>query len=112
MCIRDSLDVLQLGDARAFGDIERAPVKDEAVGPVHAGGDHSHLTFAVTVDDCVDLVEEPVADEYRSLVADSQRTCIRDTARIDFDVETLGQLQLRSRQPVRRRAEWQWCDVR
>jgi hypothetical protein len=106
------LDVLQLGDASAFGDIERAPVEDEAVGPVHARGDHFHLAFAVTVDDCVDLVEQAVADEYGPLVANPQRTCIRDTARIDFDVETLGQLQLRSRQLVRRRPERQWCDVR
>ena len=60
------LDLLQLGDAGAFGDVERAVVEGEAVRPVEAGRDHLDLALAVAVDHRIDLVEHAVADEQRA----------------------------------------------
>ena len=83
----------------------------ETVRPVQSRGDDFGLAFPVLVDDRIDLVENAVADEHGSLVAESERPRVRDPARIDFDLEALGQLELRDRQLVFRRPERQGRDV-
>src|SRR5438105_11476971 len=51
------LDLFEFGNLGAFSDVERAIVEGETVRPVQAGGDDFCLTFAVLVDNRIDLVE-------------------------------------------------------
>src|SRR5216684_4705630 len=44
------LDLLELRDPGAFGDVERAVVEGEAVGPIQAGGKDLELALAVLLD--------------------------------------------------------------
>src|SRR3989475_12344271 len=83
------LDLVELGNLGAFGDVERAVEERESVRPIQAGGDDFCLAFAVLVDNCIDLVEDAVADEHGALVAEPQRACIGDTTSIDLDLKTL-----------------------
>src|SRR5262249_1456791 len=62
------LDVFELGDAGAFGDVERALVEGEAIRSVEARCDDLHLALTVALDDRVHLVEQAIADEHRALV--------------------------------------------
>src|SRR5215475_8781583 len=84
------LDLFELRNLGAFGDVERAVEESETVRPVQARGDDFCLVFPVPVDDRIDLVEEAVADEHGALIAEPQRARIRDTTGIDFDLEALG----------------------
>src|SRR5262249_53816395 len=95
----------------AFGDVERTVEECETVWPVQAGGDDLSLTFAVLVDDRIDLIEDAVADEHGTLVTEPQRARIGDTAGIDLDLKTLGQLELRGRQLVWWRRERRCWDA-
>src|SRR5580692_3443235 len=105
------LDLLELRDSRAFGDVERAVLEGEAVRPVEAGGDDFDLALAVAVDDGIDLVAQEIADEHGPLVADAQRTRVRDAAGIDLDFKTLRQLELRQRKIVGRRCKGRGGDA-
>ncbi len=96
-------DVLNLGDLRQLGDVERTVLVGEPVGPVEAGGDDFHLRPAVPAHDGVDLVEQAGAGEHRALVADAQRTRIGDATRIDLDLEAPGQLERIDRELVQGR---------
>ena len=96
------LDLLDLGDLRQFGDVERAVLEGEAVRPIEAGGQHLDLALAVLVDDGIDLVDQAAADKHRALVAHGERARIRHAGGIDLDVEAGRHLQLRRRQFVRR----------
>src|SRR6266849_2311845 len=91
------LDLVELGNLGAFGDVERAVEKRETVRPVQAGGDDFGLAFPVPVDNRIDLVEDAVTDEHSTLVTEPQRARIRNPADIDFDLEAPGQLELRNR---------------
>jgi hypothetical protein len=84
------LDLFELRNLGAFGDVQRAVVESETVRPVQAGGDDLGLTFPALIDDRIDLVELAVADEHRPLVTKPERARIRDPAGIDLDLETLG----------------------
>src|SRR5712691_7010172 len=84
------LDLVELGNLGAFGDVERAVEERETIWPIQAGGDDFCLAFAVSVDDRIDLVEDGVADEHGALVTEPQRARIRDPAGIDLDLEALG----------------------
>ena len=44
-------DLVDLGDLRKLGDVERAVVEGDAVGPVEARGQHLDRSLAVLVDD-------------------------------------------------------------
>jgi hypothetical protein len=63
------LDLLDLGDLRQLGDVERAVLEGDAVRTIEAGGQHLDLALAVLVDDGIDLVDQAAADEHRALVA-------------------------------------------
>ena len=52
------LDLVDLGDLREFGDVERAVLEGEAVGAMQARGDRLDLALAVLVDDGIDLADE------------------------------------------------------
>ena len=97
------LDLVDLGDLREFGDVERAVLERDAVRPVEAGGQHLDRALAVLVDDGIDLVDEAAADEHRALVAFGQRTRIGHAGGVDLDVETRRHLELCNRQLVRGR---------
>src|SRR5262245_12594524 len=99
------LDLFELGNLGAFGNVERAVVEGETVRPVQARGDDFYLPLAVLVDNRIDLVEDAVADEHGTLITESQRARIGDPTGIDLDLKPLGQLELRRRQLVWRRRE-------
>ena len=101
--VENVLDVVDLGDLRQLGDVERAVVIGEPVRPIEPGGDRLELGLAVLLDDGGDLVAEAGADEHGALVADAQRARIGDAAGIDLDVEAGRQLELGGRQLVGRR---------
>src|SRR5712691_344816 len=105
------LDLFELRNLGAFGDVERAVEESETVRPVQARGDDFCLAFPVPVDDRIDLVEEAVADEHGAPVTEPQRARIRDPTGIDLDLETLGQLELRNRQFVLWRRKWRRRDA-
>ena len=98
------LHMLDLGNLRQLGDVERAVVEGDAVRPVEARRQHLDLAFAVLVDDGIDLVDQAAADEHRALVAERERTGIRHAGGIDLDVEAGRGLEFCDRQLVRRRS--------
>src|SRR5262245_58603058 len=100
------LDALQLGNARALGDVERALVEGEAVRPIQARGNDLDLALAARLGDRIDLVEQAVADEDGALVAEPQGAGVGDPAGIDLDLEALGQLELPDRQLVLGGRNW------
>src|SRR4029453_17742484 len=104
-------DVFELGNFSAFGDIERALVKSQTVGPIQSRSDDLSLTFAVSFDDGVDFVEHAVADKYGSFVAETQGAGVGDAARKDVDSKSIGNLELCGWQLVRCGAEGQGRDV-
>src|SRR5262245_411812 len=91
------LDLFKLRNLGTFGNVERAVEERQAIRPVQTRGDDFYLTFAVFVDNRIDLVEDAVADEHGALVTEPQRARIRDATGIDLDLEALGQLELRNR---------------
>jgi len=97
------VDLVDLGE---FGDVQRAVMERDAVGPVEAGGQHLDLAFAVLVGDRIDLVDEAAADEHRALVALGQRTRIGHAGGVDLDVEAGRHLELGQRQLVGRGGQW------
>jgi len=96
------LDVVDLGDLRQLGDIERAVVERDAVGAEEPGEERLRLALAVLVGDRIDLVGHARADEHGALVADAQRARVGHAAGIDLDLEILGRMKLRHRQFVGR----------
>ena len=94
------LDVVDFGDFGQLRDVESAVLEGEAVRPVEAGVERLDLAFAVLLDDRVNLVEQPAADEHRALVAFSDRARIADARRVELDLETLGCGELVDRQLV------------
>ena len=97
------LDLVDLGDLREFGDVERAVLERDAVGPMEARRKRLDRSLAVLVGDGIDVADEAAADEHRALVAFGQRTRIGHAGGINFDVETRRQLELGERQLVRGR---------
>ena len=65
------LDLLHLGDFRAFGDVERAIFEGETIGTIEPRRDHFDVAFTVAVDDGVDLVADSIAHEQCALVAEA-----------------------------------------
>ncbi len=110
--VEDVVDLVDLVDLGEFGDVQRAVVERDAVGPVEAGGQHLDLAFAVLVGDRIDLVDEAAADEHRALVALGQRTRIGHAGGVDFDVEAGRHLELGQRQLVGRGGQWRARDRR
>src|SRR5262245_2330956 len=96
------LDLLELRDLGAFGDIERAIVESEAVRPVEPGGDHLGFALGALRHDRIDLVARAVADKDRALVAEPERAGIHHAVNVGLDLETLRHLELRGRQFVLR----------
>src|SRR5664280_2371411 len=80
-------DLVDLGDLREFGDVERAVAERDAIGPIKARGKNLDRSLAVLVGDGIDLVDEAAADEHRPLVAYRQRTGVRHAGRINLDIE-------------------------
>src|SRR5439155_5759768 len=101
--VQDVLDLVDLGDLRQLGDVERAVLEGEAVRTVEAGGQHLDLALAVLVDDGIDLVDQATADKHRTLVAHGKRARVCHPCGIDLDVEAGWHFELRRRQFVRRR---------
>jgi hypothetical protein len=66
------LDVLDLGDLRKLGDVERALVVCETIRTIEALGNRLDLGLAILLDDGCDLVAQARADEHRAFVADPQ----------------------------------------
>ena len=85
------LDLLDLGDLRQLGDVERAVLEGEPVRTMQARRDDLDLALAALVDEGMDLVLQAAADEHRSLVALAQRARVRHAAGIDLDIEALRQ---------------------
>src|SRR5262249_32952898 len=77
------LDSFELGNLGAFGNVERAVVERQPIGSVQARGDDFDLTFAILIDDRIDLIEHAVTDEHGALIAEPQRARIRDPTGID-----------------------------
>ena len=94
------LGLLDLGDFRQLRDVKRAALEGEAVRPIEPRVERLDLAFSALVDDGVDLVEKPAADEHRALVPLPHRARIAHARRIDFDLESLRQLELVHRQLV------------
>ena len=95
------LDVFDLRDLGQLGDVECAVVKGDPIRAVQALGDDPDLAFAGLVDNGINLVQEPRADEQRALVPLSQRARIGDAAGVDLNPEPVGKLKLIERQLVR-----------
>src|ERR1700737_2866471 len=83
------LDLLDLGDFRELRDVQRAALEGEAIRPIEPRVERFDLAFSALVDDGVDLVEKPAADEHRPLVPLPHRARIAPARRIDFDLESL-----------------------
>jgi hypothetical protein len=96
------LDLVDLRQLRQFHDVERAVLEGDAVRPVEPRGDDLHLALAALVDDGIDLVLQPRANEHGALVAERERARIRHAAGIDLDLEALRHLDLVERQLVGR----------
>src|SRR4030095_2134841 len=94
-----------LRDLAELGDVERALVQGDAVGPMQAGGDDLHLALAVLGDQRVNLVLQAARDEDGPLVAEPQRPGVGNAGRIDLDLETLWERELVERQLVGRRRQ-------
>ena len=93
-------DIVDLGDLRQLGDVERAVLVGHAVRAIEAGHQHMDLAFAVFVGDGIDLVLQARADEHRALLIERHRARIGHAAGIDLDVEALRGFQLVERQLV------------
>ena len=63
-------DIFELRDLGAFGDIERAVVEGEAVGPIQTGRNDEEFAFTALFDHGIHFVENSVADEDGALVAE------------------------------------------
>ena len=98
-------DIVDLGDLRQLGDVERAVLVGHAVRAIEAGHQHMDLAFAVFVGDGIDLVLQSRADEHRALVAERHRARIGHAGGIDLNIEALGRLELVERQLVLRGGE-------
>ena len=99
------LDLVDLGDLRKFGDVERAVLERDAVGPIQARRQRLDRALAVLVGDGIDVADQAGADEHRALVAFGHRTRVRHAGRVDLDVEAGRQLELCGRQLVRGRRD-------
>src|SRR5262245_12225560 len=94
------LDLLELRDLGAFGDVERAILEGEAIRAVKPGGDHLGLALGALRDDRIDLVAGAVADEHGALVAEPERARIHYSGNVGLDLEALRYFELRRRQLV------------
>src|SRR5689334_18738099 len=72
------LDVIDLGDLRKLGDIERTLVVRETIRAIEAFRHRLDLGLAVLLYNGGDLIAEAGPDEHGALVADAQRTRIGD----------------------------------
>ena len=93
-------DVFELGNSGALGDVERTVRKCEAVRPIEPRSHNLELALAPVRDHRINLVENPVADKDRSLLALPQRARVRHATHEHLDLESLGQLELRRWQLV------------
>jgi hypothetical protein len=50
------LDIVDFGNLRQFGDVQRAVLEGHAVRPIKAGDEDFDLALSVLVDDRIDLV--------------------------------------------------------
>jgi hypothetical protein len=98
------LDAFVAGDAVALGDVQRALAEDDAIGRIHALQDRLHFALAAAVDHRVDVLRNPVADEYRALVAERERTRLGHAVGPDLDLEAGRHLESVDRQVLGRAA--------